>query len=400
MTDAASSASPYRDRAGFHAERGVLQIVIGVIAFLTLVDLFATQALLPALASSYGVSPAAMATAVNASTLGMAVAGLVVAYFSRDIDRRRGVVWSLVLLTLPTALLSVAPDLTTFALLRIAQGLCMATAFTLTLAYLAEETSGNETAAAFAAYITGNVTSNLLGRLLSATLADSVGIAANFQIFAMLNLAGAGLAYLALDRVSHMAVAMDMRKSHFAAWRQHLSNAALRASFAIGFCILFAFIGTFSYVNFVLVSPEIGLGMMSVGLVYFVFLPSIFTTPLAGRLAERFGTRATLQAGLGIAGLGLPLLLLPRLSAVLVGLTLVGVGTFLAQATTTGFVGRAARGDPGSASGLYLASYFLGGLAGSAVLGQLFVGLGWPACVAGIGAALLAAVVLARHVEE
>ena len=75
------------------------QFVIGLIAFLTVVDLFATQALLPTLAKTYGVSPAAMGTAVNASTIGMGVAGLVVAYFSRRIDRRRGIVLSLGLLS-------------------------------------------------------------------------------------------------------------------------------------------------------------------------------------------------------------------------------------------------------------------------------------------------------------
>lgn len=50
--------------------------VIGLIAFLTVVDLFATQAILPSLAKHYGVTPAAMGFAVNASTLGMAVAGV------------------------------------------------------------------------------------------------------------------------------------------------------------------------------------------------------------------------------------------------------------------------------------------------------------------------------------
>ena len=34
--------------------------VIGLTAFLTVVDLFATQAILPLLAQAYGVSPAAM----------------------------------------------------------------------------------------------------------------------------------------------------------------------------------------------------------------------------------------------------------------------------------------------------------------------------------------------------
>ncbi|HWJ19175.1 MAG TPA: hypothetical protein VNR65_10655, partial [Geobacterales bacterium] len=55
------------------------RLVIGVISFLTLVDLFAAQAILPSLAAAYGVSPAAMAFAVNASTFGMAAAGIAVA---------------------------------------------------------------------------------------------------------------------------------------------------------------------------------------------------------------------------------------------------------------------------------------------------------------------------------
>jgi MFS transporter, YNFM family, putative membrane transport protein len=54
-------------------------VVIGLIAFFTVVDLFATQAILPSLAKAYGVSPAAIGFAVNASTMGMAVAGLAVA---------------------------------------------------------------------------------------------------------------------------------------------------------------------------------------------------------------------------------------------------------------------------------------------------------------------------------
>ena len=75
-------------------------------------------------------------------------------------------------------------------------------------------------------------------------------------------------------------------------------------------------------------------------------------------------------------------------------MVLVGVGTFLAQACATGFVGLAARDNRGIASGTYLACYFLGGLAGSAVLGQLFDRFGWPACVAGVGAALCVAALL------
>jgi predicted MFS family arabinose efflux permease len=374
----------------------IRSLVIGVVAFLTLVDLFATQAILPSLARHYQVPPAAMGFAVNAATMGMAAAGLAVAFFSRRIDRRLGIFLALALLSIPTALLAAAPDLTTFTLLRIVQGLCMASAFALTLSYLAEHCSATDSAAAFAAYVTGNVASNLVGRLTSAALADHLGLAANFYVFAGLNLAGAVLVWFHLGRAAPAPMGPPGR-SPLSIWAEHLANPALRSSFAIGFLILFAFIGTFTYVNFVLARAPVALSPMALGFVYLVFLPSVLTTPLAGRAVARFGARPTFVAALGLAVAGLPLLLAPHLAPVAAGLALVAVGTFFAQATATGFVGRVATTDRGSASGMYLACYFFGGLVGAAVLGQFFDRFGWAACVAGIGVALVAAAALAAR---
>ena len=61
-----------------------------------------------------------------------------VALLSRRIDRRLGTLASLALLAVPTALLASAPDLASFTALRVAQGVFMAAAFTLTLAHLGE----------------------------------------------------------------------------------------------------------------------------------------------------------------------------------------------------------------------------------------------------------------------
>lgn len=378
-------------------------LVIGLTAFLTLVDLFATQAILPTLTRFYQVSPAAMGFAVNASTIGMAVAGLVVAFFSQRINRRLGILLSLALLSIPTALLAVAPDLTTFTALRIVQGVFMSSAFTLTLSYLAEQCSMRDAAGAFAAYITGNVASNLIGRLVSAGLADHLGLAANFYVFAALNLAGAVLVYFTLARTKPMAAEAQpqmLPKTQLAIWAEHLRNGSLRVAFALGFLILFAFLGIFTYVNFVLARAPLALAPMTLGLVYFVFLPSVFTTPLAGRAVQRFGTRRTLIGSLALAAAGLPLLVLPNLAAVLSGMVLVAVGTFFAQATATGFVGRVATTDRASASGIYLASYFFGGLVGAALLGQVFDSFGWAAAVGGVGAALAIAVWLSFRIKS
>jgi len=93
--------------------------LIGITAFLTLVDLFATQAILPSLAARYHSSPGMVGFAVNASTLGMAIAALLVALFSGRIDRRLGIFVSLAVLSIPTVLLAFAPSLTIFTLLRV-----------------------------------------------------------------------------------------------------------------------------------------------------------------------------------------------------------------------------------------------------------------------------------------
>ncbi|HKH00639.1 MAG TPA: MFS transporter, partial [Bradyrhizobium sp.] len=312
---AAVSAEMQSESVAMHAHSpgAVLRsVVIGLMAFLTVVDLFATQAILPSLTRHYNVTPAAMGFAVNASTMGMAVAGLLVGFFSPHIERRLGILLSLALLAIPTSLLALAPDLTVFTILRIMQGLCMASAFALTLAYLGEQCSAMDTGGAFAAYITGNVASNLVGRLVSAAVVDTFGLASNFYFFAALNLAGAVLVYFTIKRVRPMQT-ISAPQSPLAAIAAHWRNPALRAAFGIGFCILFAFIGTFTFVNFVLVRPPLSLGRMDLGFVYFVFLPSIVTTLLAGKAVARFGTRRAVWGALGAAALGLPLMLSPHL---------------------------------------------------------------------------------------
>jgi predicted MFS family arabinose efflux permease len=370
-------------------------IAIGVVSFLTLVDLFATQAILPSLAAAYRVSPGVMGSVVNLCTLGMAISGLAVALLNHRIGRRKGVVLSLALLTLPTLLLAFMPALPGFAALRLLQGVFMSAAFSLTIAYIAETASANFISAALAAYVTGNVASNLFGRLMSAAIADHLGLPANFLIFAGLNLAGATLAFVLLSDE-----AMNRTGAKHTNLLALFRRRALNASFAIGFLILFVFIGTFTYVNFVLTRPPLGLSAMQLGFVYFIFIPSVVITPFAGFASNRLGAGTVIVLSLLVALLGLTASLIPDLPFVLGAMTLLAAGTFFAQAAATGYVSRCAGAARGSAGGIYLASYYSGGLVGSIVVGQVFDHFGWPAVVIVLGVALTAACLLALLMAE
>ncbi len=368
----------------------VRAIVLIAISFFTLVDLFAAQAILPALTERFAVTPGAMGAAVNASTFGMAAAGILVAIFSRRIPRRAGICISLVVLAAPTLLLAHVESLGAFAALRVVQGLLMSTAFTLMVAYLTEECAEFETAGALAAFITGNVASNLFGRVIAATLASSAGVEITFYSFAAMNIAGAVLVFFWLRGTTPREGVLKAPGGILDAWGRLFQNAATRASFAIGFLILFVFVGAFTYINPHLAGPPYALSTAALGLVYLVFLPSLVSTPFTGGAVAKLGVRPAFAYSLAAAAIGLLFTYTAQLALILFGLALLGGGLFFAQAAVTAFVGKAAAAeDKAMATALYLGFYYAGGLAGGVAIGVLFGAFAWPGAALGLLAALI-----------
>ncbi|MEL6336063.1 MAG: MFS transporter, partial [Pseudomonadota bacterium] len=380
-------------------KRDVLRrmMLVGLIAFFTLIDLFAAQALAPQLTEAYGTDTASMGLALNMAAVGMAVAGLTVAWFSDRIDRRLGIWVSLVVLAVPTALLAVVDDLVLFTLLRVIQGACMATAFTLTMTFLSEECDLTAAAGAMAAYVSGNVASNLFGRLMASEVAAGIGVFDTFYVFAALNLLGALLAILVIGVRSTQPPARS--GPPLEAWRRHMANPPLRAAFGLGFLILFVFVGVFTYVNFELVGPTYGLAPADLGLVYLVFLPSLITTPMAGDLVARFGPQRLFMGAAALSLAAIAATLPGNLMATLLGLAVLAAATFQMQAAATAFVGRVAEGNRAAANGLYLTAYYLGGLMGALVVGLVYEAGGWTGAALVIALALAGAAALARQLS-
>ena len=188
--------------------------------------------------------------------------------------------------------------------------------------------------------------------------------------------------------------------SPLAAWLEHLRNAPLRRGFAIGFCILFAFIGTFTYVNFVLVRAAAG-GRHDGARLRLFRLPAVDRHHAARRPGRRAASAPGRPSGLRsrVAGAGLPLLLTPSLppcssawpwSASAPSSPRPPPPASSAAPPPPTAARRAASISPATSSAAWSAR---------AVLGQVFDRLGWPACVAGVGLALGAAAWLAGRLN-
>ena len=154
------------------------------------------------------------------------------------------------------------------------------------------------------------------------------------------------------------------------------------AACAVGFCVLFSLVGTFTYVNLLLVAPPFNLSVAGLANVFCVYLLGVVVTPLTGRFIIRFGFLRALLSALGISSLGLMLTLTPSLLGVIGGLAICSSGVFICQSATISFIARHVPNGRSSATGLYYLSYYIGGAAGTAIGGLAYETGGWGGTVA------------------
>jgi predicted MFS family arabinose efflux permease len=365
-------------------------VFAGFCAFTTL---FAPQPLLPMLARTFGVSPGRASLLVTASTLAVAIAAPFAGIVADRFGRKRVIVPAAFLLAVPTLLAATAANFSQLLFWRFLQGVFTPGIFAVIIAYVNEEWEYGA-GAATAAYITGTVLGGFSGRALAALVASHGEWRLAFVALGTLNLVGA-VAIRAWLPPGRKFVRTRGSGRVGAAMLRHLKNPRLVATYAVGFCVMFTLLGTFTYVNFYLAAPPFHLSTAALGQLFAVYLVGAVITPRAGRLIDRMGHRFALVAAFSGGAAGVALTLVHSLPVVLIGLTLTCTGVFIANSAGSSYVGSAATESRASAVGLYVTFYYIGGSAGSAVPGLIWAHPEWPACVALVIAVQLLTISLA-----
>jgi predicted MFS family arabinose efflux permease len=352
-------------------------VFAGFCAFTTL---FAPQPLLPMLARVFAVTPGRASLLVTASTLAVAMAAPFAGVVADRFGRKRTIVPAAFLLSVPTLLAATAANFPQLLFWRFLQGVFTPGIFAAVIAYVNEEWEVGA-GAATAAYVTGTVLGGFSGRVLAAYVAASAGWRWAFVALGVVNLLGAAAirAWLPPERRfqrtrKHPPIAAGMLR--------HLRNPRLAATYAVGFCVMFTLLGTFTYVNFYLAAPPFSLSTRALVQLFVVYLVGAIITPRAGRMIDRAGHRFALVVSFTAGAAGVTLTLAHSLPAVLAGLTLACTGVFVGNSAGSSYVGSATKEGRAAAVGLYVTFYYAGGSAGSAVPGLLWAHPRWSACVA------------------
>jgi predicted MFS family arabinose efflux permease len=365
-------------------------VFAGFCAFTTL---FAPQPLLPMLARSFHVTAAAISLVMTVSTLAVAFTAPLAGIVADRLGRKRVIVPAAFLLAVPTLLAATSSSYGQLLFWRFWQGVFTPGIFAVTIAYINEEWESGA-GAATAAYVTGTVIGGFSGRFLSALVASHTSWRWAFVTLGTLNLLGALAIRAWLPAGRRFARSRRGSSGARAMWR-HLRNPRLLATYAVGFCVMFTLLGTFTYINFYLTEPPFLLSTTALGLLFVVYLIGAVVTPTAGKWIDRRGHRFALVTAFCGGAAGVILTLIHSLPVVLLGLALCCTGVFIANSSGSSYVGSAAQEDRAAAVGLYVTFYYLGGSAGSAVPGRFWSGGGWPACVALIVTVQLLTILLA-----
>lgn len=381
---AANTAVPLRQTAALFA--------LGSCALL---NVYATQPILPDIARRFSVSLGASAWTISTSTLGVAVAAPLAGAVSDRFGRKRVMVAALIALIVITASCALAWNFTALLSLRFAQGLLVPFIFTAALAYIAEEWSGRTATTMNGVYVAGTAFGGFCGRFLAGAAASFTGWLSTFLVFAVLLILVLALAVFCLPMERQFRPSASLGKSLWSV-AKGVRDWRLLATCFVGASLLFQQVTSFTYLSLRLSASPFSLTSIEVGALFVVFILPVTITPFFGRLIGTIGrTRAFLLSLVaGIAGIALTLSV--HLPSIVIGLALSCMAVFAGQSCATGYTARHAREGRSAATGLYLTCYYLGGSLGAVAPAPLYTHHGWLGCAVLIGLVALASTALAR----
>ena len=362
-------------------------ILCGVCAFL---GLYCTQPLLPLLESVFHASKTTVSFTVSAATLGVALSAPFFGALTERLPRKRVIVLSLIGVTAPTLAAATAQSVGQLIFWRFLQGITLPGIYAVVVTYIGEEWPPERMALVMSFYVSGTALGGFLGRITSGVLADAFSWRASFLAIGVFGLAGAAAvaAWLPQGR-GHARPAPPPTKTssplpRFPYQVQELFRIRrLVATFAVGFNVLFSLVGVFTWITFHLSAPPFSLSTTILSSLFVVYLVGLVVTPMGGFLIGLFGVRAGIAGAIVFSMIGVVLTLATSLPVVILGLTMLSSGVFVAQTAAQSHLRVASPSEARlTAAGLYLTCYYLGGTAAGSVPG-LFWDLGkWPACVA------------------
>jgi len=328
--------------------------------FATFGMFYGPQPLLPLFGSAFALD-AAQASGVLSATAGAMALGLIPAGFlAQRYGPKPVMLAAIVLGALFSLLCAVAPSYGTLIALRALLGLSLAGLPAVSSAWLAEEVDARALGQSVGLIIAGNAAGGMSSRLVCGLLADHTGWRGAFAGLGVLGAIAAFEFWRSLPPSRRHRPRPLHPRHALTDLRAVASERGLKPLFALALLLMGSFVSFYNYLGFRLVQAPFALSHATIGAVFLLYVVGMFSSPWAGRQADRRGSSRVLGAMLALCAVGLALTLANALPMIIAGVALFTFGFFAAHSVASSWVGRLAQRSKALASAVYLTAYYLG----------------------------------------
>lgn len=355
-----------------------LIVTVPALAFFVL---YGPQPLLPRMTELFAVSESASAFLMTVALLPMAIAPIAYGAALARTSCRRVLLISIAGLGLVTVLFPLADTYSSAVIFRLAQGLLLPAVLTAMMTAVSGTTSPASMQVAMSGYIAATVGGGMVGRLLAGGLATY----ASWQLFFVLT----GLALLAtlpalwrLPESGATTTAPLNTERLRQAWR---GDGNWRIYIGVG-CLFFVFVGVLNFLPFRIKAIRPEASDLVIAVLYSGYAVGMVAALGANRVILSLGTPArALCFGFALFIVSLVPLLLDTLLPLFMTIFPLCFGMFLVHALASRRVNRNVDGGSGLVNGIYVSSYYTGGVLGSYLPGLAFERWGWDSMLVLLG---------------
>ena len=351
--------------------------------------LYSTQALLPAIGAGFGVGPTAASLTVSAATGALALAILPLSAAAETRGRVPVMRAGLLVACLCTFVAAASPYFWMLLVSRALVGVALAAVVAVAVAHLGDEVHPAELGTAIGVYVAGNTLGGISGRLIPGLVEESSSWRAAVALLGALARVAA-LVFVRILPPARRAPSDAARPvEHVGAVRDLLGDRGIVRLCLLAFLLMGGFVACYNYLTFRLEAAPLGLSTSVTSLLFLAYLAGTVSSPVAGRLSDRFGRKRLALLGIAVSLAGLALTLPDRIGFITAGLLVFTAGFFATHSVASSWVSSRASGRRGQAAAMYLLAYYLGSSAFGALIGLAFQRGGWPAAAGSIGALFL-----------
>jgi len=361
-------------------EKGTFKLQAAVFALVSasFANIYITQPVLPVLQQEFQVTPVQVSLTVSAVILGIVISSLFFGSLSDKISIHPILLIGGLCVAGGGLVSAMTHNFQVLVAARFFQGLFIPAMTTSLSAWLARTLPGRGLSVVMGSYVSATVLGALGGRLLGGFIHPPLHWRYAFFSAAGLTLATTIAALLVLPRKD---VNANPSREATGGFSSLLKRKDLLLIYCCGAGALLIFLPLFNFLPYRMEAAPFYFSTELTTLIYLVYVLGIFLGPMAGRLSNRFGGGRTLITGSIVLALALLLLLIPSVTAVIIGLLGVCTGFFTIHAVAVGLLNQKLSRNHGKANALYMLFYYTGGWLGITGAGFAFERFGWQGVV-------------------